>query len=172
MALLGDLTSINGKADSEPFTLLLLQHFKKEALDQPRLGAPAQKDFSTGSSSTWLSRMGPERGIKWRGGTPPAPPAWKYEKDDMRVFAKWKRKIARWELQIAPFMQKKEAALLLYNSLTEELESELEHVLESRCTAPMESTSSSPLGVTDCSKTRPLVAAMYDEESRGNRLRD
>ena len=88
------------------------------------------RSTKSGSSSRGrsCSRKGPERGIKWRGGAPLNPPLWKYDKDDLRAFQKWKRKISIRELQIQPFMQRKEAALLLYNSLTGDVESELEHV--------------------------------------------
>ena len=98
------------------------------------LEAAALKGASPAPS--WNSRMGPERQVKWRGGTPPTPPVWRYDRDDLRAFAKWTRKVRIWEVQIAPYMPKKEASLLLYNSLTGELEAELEH-------APLERINSS-----------------------------
>ena len=58
--------------------------------------------------------MGPERGVKWRGGTAP-------------VFAKYERKVRLWEIQVEPYMSKREAALNLYNALSGEPEQELEH---------------------------------------------
>ena len=45
----------------------------------------------------------------------------------MRAFAKWSRKIRIWQAQISSYMRANDAALLLYNSLTGELEAELEH---------------------------------------------
>ena len=98
------------------------------------LGSAALKDSSP--TPSWNSRMGPERHVKWRGGTPPSPPVWRYDRDDLRAFAKWTRKVRIWEVQIAPYMPKKEASLLLYNSLSGELEAELEH-------APLERINSS-----------------------------
>ncbi|CAE7949652.1 GIP [Symbiodinium sp. KB8] len=66
--------------------------------------------------------------ISWRGGTPPTPPAWRYDPSDLRAFSKWMRKVQIWQVQIAHYMTKREAALLLYTSLTGEAEAELEHV--------------------------------------------
>ena len=71
--------------------------------------------------------MGPEKGVRYRTGAPPPPPAWKYNKDDLRSFPKWQRKLSVWKRQIAGYMSKKDAALLLYSSLTGEAEEELEH---------------------------------------------
>ena len=45
------------------------------------------------SGPSWTSRMGPERGVRWRGGTPPAPPQWKYEASDLRAYAKFSKKV-------------------------------------------------------------------------------
>ena len=39
-------------------------------------------------SKSWNSRMGPERGVKFRSGAPPNPPAWRYSRDDLRSFPK------------------------------------------------------------------------------------
>ena len=80
--------------------------------------------------------MGPERGVKWRGGAPPAPPKWSYEKEDLRAFAKYERKVRLWEIQVEPYMSKREASLQLYNALSGEPEQELEH-------APLERINSS-----------------------------
>ena len=79
------------------------------------------------STATWNSRMGPEKNVRWRGGTPPAPPAWKYDVTDLRAFSKWARKIEIWRVQIGSYMTSREASLLLYTSLTGEAEAELEH---------------------------------------------
>ncbi|CAE7209411.1 unnamed protein product [Symbiodinium sp. CCMP2592] len=75
-----------------------------------------------------MTRMGPEKGVKFRGGAPPQPPQWKYESHDLRAFAKWSRKVEIWQVQVAHYMTSKEAALLLYTSLTGEAEAEMEHV--------------------------------------------
>ena len=88
---------------------------------------PARESNSSSSSTTWHSRMGPEKGVRWRGGTPPTPPPWRYDQSDLRAFNKWQRKVRIWEVQVSTFMTKREAALLLYNSLTGDLEAELEH---------------------------------------------
>ena len=76
----------------------------------------------------WSSLKGPERGVRWRGGTPPAPPKWQYSKDDLRAFAKFERKVGIWQLQVKPYMSDAEAALNLYCSLSGEAEEELEHI--------------------------------------------
>ncbi|CAE7462327.1 unnamed protein product, partial [Symbiodinium microadriaticum] len=41
------------------------------------------RDSSLGD---WNSRKGPERGIKFRGGAPPSPPVWHYNRDDLRAY--------------------------------------------------------------------------------------
>lgn len=85
--------------------------------------------FGSGHSDrSWNSRMGPEKGIKYKTGAPPQPPTWRYSKDDLRSFAKWQKKLQVWKLQIASYMSMREASLLLYTSLTGEAEEELEHV--------------------------------------------
>ena len=40
---------------------------------------------SSSSSTSWHPRMRPARGVRWRGGAPPAPPLWKYEQNDLRT---------------------------------------------------------------------------------------
>ena len=77
--------------------------------------ATDKKKRSTGSTTpSWNSRMGPERGVKWPGGAPPAPPKWSHEKEDLRAFAKYERKVRLWEIQVEPYMSKREASLQLY----------------------------------------------------------
>ena len=70
--------------------------------------------------------MGPERGVRWRGGAPPQPP-WKYDPQDPRAYSKYAKKVALWRIQVASYMTPREAALLLYTSLSGEAETELEH---------------------------------------------
>ena len=83
-----------------------------------------------GSSSqdSWNSRKGPERGLRFRSGAPPAPPAWRYSRDDIRSFAKWQNKLQVWKRQIQAYMPLRDAALMLYTSLSGEPEEELEHI--------------------------------------------
>ena len=75
----------------------------------------------------WSSQAGPSKGVRWRGGAAPQPPQWRYDRDDLRAYSKFVKKIEIWKLQVAPFMSKKEMALSLYNSLQGEAEQELEH---------------------------------------------
>ncbi|CAE7223119.1 LZTR1 [Symbiodinium necroappetens] len=75
---------------------------------------------------------GTGKGVKWRGGTPPQPPTWRYDHQDPRAYSKYAKKVALWRIQVASYMSPREAALLLYTSLTGEAETELEH-------APIES---------------------------------
>ena len=77
-------------------------------------------------SSEWNSRKGPEKGIKFRGGAPPAPPAWHYNKDDLRAYDRWERKVRVWQLQVASYLPDNEAAMALFVSLKGEAEDELE----------------------------------------------
>ena len=76
----------------------------------------------------WSSAKGPKPGIKWKGGSAPNPPQWKYEKDDIRAYDKFCKKVDIWKLQAASYMSKKDMALSLYTSLQGELEQELEHL--------------------------------------------
>ncbi|CAL1128378.1 unnamed protein product [Cladocopium goreaui] len=78
-------------------------------------------------SEEWSSLKGPFKGVRWRGGTPPHPPTWSYDKDDLRAYNKYVKKVEIWMLQVAPYMTKKEAALQLYGALQGEAEQELEH---------------------------------------------
>ena len=87
----------------------------------------SQVATSSSSSTSWNSMMGPTRGVRWRGEAPPAPPLWKYEQNDLRAYSKFAKKIALWRIQVASFMTPREAALVLYTSLTGEAEAELEH---------------------------------------------
>ena len=77
-------------------------------------------------ASEWNSRKGPEKGIKFRGGAPPAPPAWHYNKDDLRAYDRWERKVRVWQLQVASYLPENEAAMALFVSLKGEAEDELE----------------------------------------------
>ena len=75
----------------------------------------------------WDPAKGPSKGIRWRGGTPPQAPTWSYDKEDLRAYNKYVRKVEIWLLQVAPYMTRKEAALQLYGALAGEPEAELEH---------------------------------------------
>ena len=66
------------------------------------------KKSGDSSAASWNSRQGPEKHVKWRGGTPPSPPAWKP--------------------QIKPYMCDADAALMLMTSLSGEAELEVEHL--------------------------------------------
>ena len=99
---------------------------------QPKVPRPS--DFEppaptpgAGSTTTWKSRMGSERGVRWRGGAPPTPPAWRYDAQDPRAYSKYAKKVALWRIQAASYMTPCEASLMLYNSLSGEAETELEH---------------------------------------------
>ena len=78
--------------------------------------------------SSWTSRLGPERGRKWRGGTPPQPPQYKAASNDLRAFARWVKKLEVWKLQASNYMPRNEMALMLFTSLTGEAEQEVEHL--------------------------------------------
>ena len=56
-----------------------------------------------GAKSEWNSRKGPAQGVRWRGGTPLAPPAWSYHRDDLRAYNRWERKVRVWELQVSAY---------------------------------------------------------------------
>ena len=87
-----------------------------------------ERPTTAASTDSWNSRRGPERGVRWRGGTPPSPPTWKYTSTDLRAFSRWERRVCTWELQVQNHMTKAEAALALFTSLTGEAEQETEHL--------------------------------------------
>ena len=76
--------------------------------------------------TTWMSMMGPQKGVKFRGGAPPQPPSWKYQPGDVRAFERYERKVKLWQMQIRFYMTRAEAGLMLYSSLTGEAEQQLE----------------------------------------------
>ena len=76
----------------------------------------------------WSSAKGPSKGVRWKSGQPPAPPIWKYDKEDLRAYSKFCKKIEIWKLQAAAYIPPKEMALQLYGSLQGECEQELEHM--------------------------------------------
>ena len=73
------------------------------------------------------SLAGPAKGIKWRGGSIPQPPTWNYDRDDLRAYQKFCKKIDIWKLQAKAYVSPKEMALMFYSSLKGDLEQELEH---------------------------------------------
>ncbi|CAE7253541.1 GIP [Symbiodinium sp. CCMP2592] len=144
---------------------------------------------SDGEEASWSSLKGPERGVRWRGGTPPAPPKWQYSKDDLRAFSKFERKVGIWQLQVKPYMSEAEAALTLYCSLSGEAEEELEHIakqvyLKRKFLADFETVSRfngegmrSYVNRYHRAEKALLsiginVTLTYDSESRGSRLLD
>ena len=70
--------------------------------------------------------MGPSRGVKFRGGAAPTPPAWSYDVKDIRAHEKYEKKVRLWQMHARHFMTDKEIGLSLYNSLRGEAEQELE----------------------------------------------
>ena len=72
--------------------------------------------------------MGPQRGVKFRGGAPPLPPIWSYSSNDIRAFEKFEKKVKVWELQVRHYVTEAEAGLALYTSLKGEAEQELEFI--------------------------------------------
>ncbi len=97
----------------------------RQLLGEQRKG---RADGSVRSDQTFDSRKGPAPGVKFRGGTPPAPPQWRGSSQDLRAFARWERRIEVWKLQIKSYMTDSEAALSLFTSLSGEAEAEIEHL--------------------------------------------
>ena len=93
-----------------------------------KLAGNKTKSNDTTTSSSWISAMGPQKGVKFRGGAPPVPPTWSYQASDLRAFEKFERKVKVWELQASHYMTGAEAALTLFTSLKGEAEQELEFV--------------------------------------------
>ena len=94
----------------------------------PNLKTNTNNADGSSSQDSWNSRKGPERGLRFRSGAPPAPPAWRYSRDDIRSFAKWQNKLQVWKRQIQAYMPLRDAALMLYTSPSGEPEEELEHI--------------------------------------------
>ena len=91
-------------------------------------GSPAgSKGEHKSSAASWTSAMGPQKGVKFRGGAPPQPPVWKYQPGDVRAFERYERKVELWRMQIRFYMTRAEAGLMLYSSLTGEAEQQLEY---------------------------------------------
>ena len=95
-------------------------------LDQS-LAADGRKKGASSAAPSWNSRMGPERGVKWRGGAPPAPPKWAYDKEDLRAFSKYERKVRLWEIQVEAYTCQRWRPLFSFTPLSGEPEQELEH---------------------------------------------
>ena len=89
--------------------------------------ARLKKALAKDDDEPWDDRKGPFKGVRRRGGTPPAPPQWKYDATDLRAYNKFCKKVQIWMLQVSPYLTKWKAALSLYNALQEEAEQELEH---------------------------------------------
>lgn len=86
-------------------------------------------EASQENQDEWASLSGPKPGLKWRGGSAPSPPQWKYDREDVRAWSKYQKKVELlWQLQCSAFMSKKEMSLALYTSLQGDLEQELEHM--------------------------------------------
>ena len=92
------------------------------------LTAAIKKAKKEGDDESWNSQKGPQRGVRFRGGTPPAPPQWKYQSGDTRAFDRFQRKVNVWALQVKNYMTATEAGLQLHVSLQGDTEMELEHV--------------------------------------------
>ena len=80
------------------------------------------------SDISWNSRKGPERGVRFRGGTPPSPPLWKGSSADLRALARWEKKVQVWMLQMKSYATDEDTALAIFTSLSGEAELEVEHL--------------------------------------------
>ena len=80
------------------------------------------------SEMSWNSRKGPEKGVRFRGGTPPSPPLWKGSSADLRAFARWEKKVQVWMLQMKSYATDEDTALAFFTSLSGEAELEVEHL--------------------------------------------
>eukprot|EP00438_Fugacium_kawagutii_P005300 Skav213865 [mRNA] locus=scaffold2366:336381:344444:- [translate_table: standard] len=84
-------------------------------------------DGNQSSAQSWNSMMGPQKGVKYRGGTPPAPPKWDYKPNDVRAFDKFEKRVRLWQLHVSHHMSSTEASLALFTSLTGEAADQLEY---------------------------------------------
>lgn len=84
-----DNTSAEGGSKQDRILDLLTQLVSQLSNDKRR--------SQDSDASSWTSRRGPERGVRWRGGTPPAPPVWR-NSSDLRAFSRWEKKIQVWSM--------------------------------------------------------------------------
>ena len=85
-----------------------------------------KKDDEASDDKSWDSMKGPRKGVRFRGGAPPAAPQWRYQPSDVRAYEKYERKVKLWQLQVRHYMSSAEAGLALYASLGGEAEQQLE----------------------------------------------
>ena len=98
-------------------------------IDIPETASSRPSQTSSGkkvADDDWTSQHGPRKGLKFRGGAPPLPPTWHYDKGDLKAYRKWEKRVRIWELQIVNYVPRKEAGILLFTSLKGELEEEME----------------------------------------------
>ncbi|CAL1170840.1 unnamed protein product, partial [Cladocopium goreaui] len=122
--------SVDRVARTSPTTVTNQRHARKissSADDDSTIKKLKEVLNKDDNDEPWDDRKGPSKGIRWRGGTAPSPPQWKYDATDLRAYNKFCKKVEIWMLQVAPYLSKREAALSLYNALQGEAEQELEH---------------------------------------------
>ncbi len=96
---------------------------------EDKLVSAIKNAFKTNHSEmSWNSRKGPEKGVRFRGGTPPSPPLWKGSSADLRAFARWEKKVQVWMLQMKSYATEEDTALAFFTSLSGEAELEVEHL--------------------------------------------
>lgn len=83
-----------------------------ELLEVMRQLLDEKRGSDRASQGSWDSRRGPIPGVKWKGGTPPAPPRWSYNSSDLRAFSKWERRVQVWRLQVQNQLTGAEAGLI------------------------------------------------------------
>ena len=112
---------VHHAVEPQPAGQLELLNMMRQLLDERR-------GRGHGSDASWTSAKGPSPGVKWRGGTAPAPPKWQYQNTDLRAFAKFEGKVRTWVLQAKSYLSPSEMALNLFVSLQGEAEAEAEHL--------------------------------------------
>ena len=96
------------------------------ASPEDRLVRALKKVLQPDEPTEWDSMKGPRKGIKFRGGSPPQPPQWRFQPSDVRAYDKYERRVRLWEMQVKHYMSSAEAGLALYASLQGEAEAQLE----------------------------------------------
>ena len=70
--------------DDSAQTLIKTLNKLLEKVTNPSKDKNKTKPLQDSASPSWKTVMGPQRGVKWRGGAPPLPPTWSYQHSDIR----------------------------------------------------------------------------------------
>ena len=88
----GETIANRRQGDAQQSNVLGLDGSKQNPIIDLLTQLVAQQNHSSRSQDSRCSRAGPQKGVRWRDGTPPSPPQWR-NSADLRAFARWERKV-------------------------------------------------------------------------------